>query len=108
MARRVTEKLDRQGPMFLVDLSHSGIGIDAATIKLAKLCDDESISGFFLVADGSIREIKNSQRIAPAPRPGFLWQSDCTTHRGVFWELRAVRADGTVEALKKKDAGLGS
>ena len=48
----------RQGPKFLIDLSQSGIGADAAAIRLSKLCDDEKIEGFFLVSDGFLREIK--------------------------------------------------
>lgn len=58
MAKRVTEKLDRQGPKFLIDLSQSGIEADAAAIRLSKLCDDEKIEGFFLVSGGFLREIK--------------------------------------------------
>lgn len=58
MSRRLTEKLDRQGPAFLVDLSQSDISREEAEARLSRLLDDERISMFYLVKGGKIEIVK--------------------------------------------------
>lgn len=57
MVKRITSKLDRQGPYFMVDLSESDINADAARNRLLNLIDGEQIKGIYLVADGQLEFI---------------------------------------------------
>lgn len=43
MVTRITEKLDRQGPSFLVDISDGKISVGAAKARIAKLVEDGDI-----------------------------------------------------------------
>lgn len=54
MVRRVTEKLDHQGPTFLVDITESKIRRDEAEIRLARLLDDQRIESLFVLDKGEI------------------------------------------------------
>ena len=58
MSKRVTEKLDRQGPVFLVDLSLSGMRTTEAEARAARLVDDPRIDAICLIAEGKLRVIK--------------------------------------------------
>lgn len=60
LSRRVTEKLGRQGPYFLVDISESSITRDAAEARISRLLDDERIEGVFLVSSGTIELMKKA------------------------------------------------
>ena len=53
--------------MFLVDLSSSSLRLEDVEVKLAKLLDDQYIESIFIVKNGLIEELKNSQRITQAP-----------------------------------------
>ena len=56
--REITDKLDRQGPMFLLDLSLSSTRLEDAEIRMAKLLDDQDIKSIRIVKNGHIEEIK--------------------------------------------------
>lgn len=52
LARRVTEKLDRQGPRFIVDLSASAMDKAAAENKVAWLLEDPLIEEILVIRSG--------------------------------------------------------
>lgn len=54
IVKRITEKFDRQGPNFIVDLSVSEVPDEAAFVKLAKLLDDPKIERFLIVKNGKL------------------------------------------------------
>lgn len=54
IAQRVTDKLDRQGPAFLVDLSASGIEKEEAEVQVAVLLDDPRVERIYMVKNGRI------------------------------------------------------
>lgn len=56
--RRVTEKLPRQGPRFVIDLSESPITDTDAESAVAKLLDDENIIEILLVQNGRVKHFK--------------------------------------------------
>ena len=56
--RRVTEKIPRQGPRFVVDLSESSMREDVAEGAIVKLLDDENITEIMLVQSGRVRLFK--------------------------------------------------
>lgn len=58
MSKRFVEKLGRQGPSFLVDLSLSGIRAAEAEARTARLVDDPRIDVIYLVAGGKLSVIK--------------------------------------------------
>ena len=56
MVREITSKLDRQGPSFFVDISHSNISLQSAEAKISALLDDPNIQVVYL-RKGSTLEI---------------------------------------------------
>ena len=56
--REIVGKLDRQGPMFLLDLSSSSIRLEDIEVRMAKLLDDQHIESILIVKNGLIEEIK--------------------------------------------------
>ena len=56
--RRVTEKIPRQGPRFVVDLSESPIAEADAEAAVARLLDDENITEILLVQQGRVKHFK--------------------------------------------------
>lgn len=54
VVKRVTAKLDRQGPYFLVDLSESQIEMETARARLSELIDGNKIRGIYLVCEGKM------------------------------------------------------
>lgn len=56
--REIVDKLDRQGPMFLLDLSSSSIRLEDIEVRMAKLLDDQNIESILIVKNGLIEEIK--------------------------------------------------
>lgn len=53
--KRVTEKLDRQGPNFIVDLSVSQMDVLDAEIAIAELLDDDAVKKIVLIENGRAR-----------------------------------------------------
>lgn len=58
MTKRITEKLPRQGPNFVVDLSLSAIGMDEASLKIASLLDDPFVRQVMIIKPGLLRILK--------------------------------------------------
>lgn len=58
IARRITQKLDRQGPRFIVDLSTNSIEEDLAEFKIALLLDDPKIEEIMIVRDGYVKLLR--------------------------------------------------
>lgn len=58
VVREIVGKLDRQGPMFLLDLSSSSLRLEDVEVKLAKLLDDQYIESILIVKNGLIEELK--------------------------------------------------
>ena len=53
--RRITEKIPRQGPNFIVDLSAGGLDRDTAEFLIADLLEDANIEQIILVKGGSAK-----------------------------------------------------
>ena len=58
MKRRITEKIPRQGPVFMVDISESPMTFDAAEAALSQLLDDPCIERIYLTNGKRIEELK--------------------------------------------------
>ena len=58
MTKRITEKLPRQGPNFVVDLSLSAIDMDEASLKIASLLDDPFVRQVMIIKPGLLRILK--------------------------------------------------
>ena len=58
VVREIVGKLDRQGPMFLLDLSSSSLRLEDVEVKLAKLLDDQYIESILIFKNGLIEELK--------------------------------------------------
>ena len=58
LKRRVTEKIPRQGPRFVVDLSESSMSESDAEAAIAELLDDENITEILLVQNGRVKHFK--------------------------------------------------
>ena len=58
LKRRITEKIPRQGPVFLVDISKSPMSFDAAEVASSQLLDDPSIERIYLTDGRKIEELK--------------------------------------------------
>lgn len=58
VVREIVGKLDRRGPMFLLDLSSSSLRLEDVEVKLAKLLDDQYIESILIVKNGLIEELK--------------------------------------------------
>lgn len=58
MMRRITEKLGKQGPAFLVDLSGNEIKKEEAEILLSRLLDDDMVETIYLVKKGEIETLR--------------------------------------------------
>ena len=58
MKRRITEKIPRQGPRFVVDLSESRMAKEEAERAVAELLDDENIIEILLVQNGTLKRFK--------------------------------------------------
>ena len=52
--RRVVEKLDRQGPNFIIDMSPSNLCGEQLLVRFAKLLDDERIGKIILITGGKM------------------------------------------------------
>lgn len=58
IAKRITEKADRQGPRFIADLSISDIDRETAEMKIAYLLEDPRIEEILLVKSGTLKRFK--------------------------------------------------
>ena len=58
MKRRITEKIPRQGPVFMVDISESPMTFNAAEAALSQLLDDPCIERIYLTNGKRIEELK--------------------------------------------------
>lgn len=56
--REVTGKLDRQGPMFLLDLTESDLTEDEALVRMAQVLDDPSVDGVIVAKNGRLTCLK--------------------------------------------------
>ena len=61
MVTRITEKLDRQGPSFLVDISGGKIPVSAAEARIAKLVEAGDVRSVFLLSRSTLQEIKKPE-----------------------------------------------
>lgn len=58
MKRRITEKIPRQGPVFMVDISESPMTFNTAEAALSQLLDDPYIERIYLTNGKRIEELK--------------------------------------------------